>query len=746
MKRSNQILGLFIVVILLLSGCKASQETLQVSSRPVEPVVQTPPEPAEAVEEEVSVYASVEIGRFDTGKMWTFDNPPIDYLEETYGFRPDSVWFEKVRLGALRLPNCTASFVSPNGLIATNHHCARESVVDVTREGEHLLDDGFYAPSLEEERKVDELYVDQLIEIKDVTDQIYAAATSAADPATARQQKATQLEASMTSEVQAKDSSLTVQIISLYHGGLYSAYTFKRYDDIRLVAAPELKLGGFGGDPDNFTFPRYSLDFSFFRAYNQAGNPLQTQNYFQWSTTGTRPGDAVFVIGNPGSTSRLNTVSQLEYDRDYNIPQILTLLENRASILKAYIAQHRDSVEVYDLRNGLLQIENSVKKYKGELGGLRDPNLMLRRRAAEYRLTKAIVENDSLEQIYGDVIEDIAIVQRFKEASANQAGAFTAYAATIADAHILIRSVYGYIYSLMTQRGLPKDQIEEIYKEAMAVEDWPAEVERSFLASRLTEIKEYLGASDPTVKRILGDKSPEDVAKEIVSTSALIDSTQFIKILESGFLGSDDPTVALSEALTPLYFAFQQQLTGLQNQEEELNAQLAKVRFDIYGTRIPPDATFSLRLADGVVKGYPYNGSIAPTHTTYYGLYNHYYSYGSGNLDWDLPERWIDPPKTFDLSTPLNLVSTNDITGGNSGSPLLNEDLELVGLVFDGNIESLPGTYLFSDIAGRTVSVDALGILEALDEIYDADRIVLELRTGRMVDSEEEADTLGGAQ
>ena len=741
--------GLALLLILLLAGCSGGRQTAVVTERPAGPEPDTteapPTTPAADAADAPDPLGFVETGRFDTGKMWTFDNPPIDYFEETYGFRPDSAWFAQARLGALRLPNCSASFVSPAGLILTNHHCARESVTDVAREGESLLDEGFYASSLEEERAVEDLYVDQLIEIEDVTEEVYDVSESADDVVAARRTRSDQIERRMDREAKGRDSTLTVEVIELYHGGQYSAYTFRRYDDLRLVFAPELLVGAFGGDPDNFTFPRYSLDFSFFRAYDPDGEPLVSEHYFEWDEDGAREGEAVFVVGNPGTTSRLATVSQLEFERDYTLVHALDVLRTRMNILADYIEQHPEQTREHDLRNVHHQISNQVKKHEGELAGLRDSLLIARRQKAEIELLREIAAVDTLQEQYGEVVDEIARLQRPKEATADQSGAFAFFGAPQFDSHVLVRAVYGYIYHLMRQRGAPESAAEEMREEALALEEWPEELEVEMLAARLDELRRYLGASDPTVGRLLGGSTPEAVAERIVSSTALTDSAAYVEMLEDGFLSSGDPTVALAEAITPLYFSIQQQVSGLDTREQELNADLARARFAIHGTRIPPDATFSLRIADGVVAGYPYNGTMAPPHTTFFGMLNHYYSYGGEGTEWDLPATWLELPDAFDRSTAVNLVTTNDITGGNSGSPLLDADLNVVGVAFDSNIDALQNTYIYLDERGRAVSVDARGMLEALDEMYDADRLVLELTTGESVASEAEADARAGA-
>ena len=752
MPRSSSILGLLVFILVFVAGCSAQKEVAFVTERPApstEAVTTSPTSPPPTVEAPAPEN-TMQPGRFDGGKMWTFDNPPTAYFEEAYTFRPDTSWFNKARLGALRFSTfCSASFVSPRGLVMTNHHCARESVTEVSGEDEDLLNKGFYARSLDEERKVEDLYVEQLIAIADVTGRVHAASRVVRgdnEKVQARQNKATQIEEQMTGVAQVQDSTLRVEVIELYNGGKYAAYTFRRFDDVRLVMAPEKKLGYFGGDPDNFTYPRFNLDMSFFRVYDKDGQALQTEHFFPWSTTGSREGDLVFVIGNPGSTSRLNSVAALEFARDFTAPSQLESLEQRAVILKHYLDALPEGEDDAALRNTYFSLTNSMKANTGELGGLRDSTLIARRRAAEDKLRRDIAAVDTLQERYGDIFQDLDELQRSKKAVVGRMAAF-GFFGTQLGSRVMTRALYGYYYDTLKRRGfLPPNELADIRKEALGFEDFPADVEQALIAARLHDVQNALGTTDPTIRKITGGLPVDSVAARIVASTALLDSTSYAALLDSTYLGSGDATVEVIEALAPLYFTYAGQQQSFDNREELLDGQLAQARFALYGTDVPPDASFSLRIADGVVKSYQYNGTHAPAYTTFYGLYNHHYSYHNVSDDWDLPTRWLDPPETFDLSTPLNLVTTNDITGGNSGSPLLNQNLEVVGLVFDGNIESLPNIYLYTDEAARTVSVDARGILEALDEIYDADRIVLELTTGQMVATEDEADTARGSE
>jgi hypothetical protein len=707
-------------------GCADPYETARIIERPER--AQQPDEATVQIVEEAR--PAITPGRFDTGKMWTFDNPPLDYFEEAYQFRPGAAWFERARMGSVRFADyCSASFVSPQGLVMTNHHCARESITKVTDTGETLLEDGFYAGEPGAERRVEGLFLDQLLTIRDVTEDIVPSASLRRGvdvSADVRRRRVGALEERLTNEARRQDTTLHVQVIEFYHGAQYSAYTFRRFSDIRLVMSPELRLGYFGGDVDNFTYPRYSLDVAFFRAYDLEGDPLQTDHYFSWSSTGARQGEPVFVVGNPASTSRLITVSQMDFERDHELPRQLSMLASRAHIMRGYIEGTAEGEVDEILRNTYLSLTNSIKALSGQLGGLHDPVLMSRRRAAEEMLVARIASNDTLSVRYGGVVEELARLQRTKAARSDQRGAYVLFGNTTLGSRILTRALYAYAYSTLSQRGAPETQLDALREEALAIVDWPAEVEEAMIALRFEEMLAALGPNDPTIRRILQGRAPAEIARELVTSSALADSAGFQAELRPGYLSGNDPSVRIIQAVAPLFFALSDQTGSYNDQEAELNARLARARFAIFGRDVPPDATFSLRIADGVVAGYEYNGTLAPAFTTFFGLFERHHAHPTGS-DWTLPDRWLHAEQRLSLDTPLNIVTTNDITGGNSGSPLLNTNLEVVGLIFDSNMEALPNEFLYTDERARAVSVDVRGITEALRVVYGADRLVAEL-------------------
>lgn len=690
---------------------------------------------------------TIQAGRFDQGKMWTFEFPPVEYLAETYGFRPDEAWFEKARMGALRIPNCSASFVSPNGLVMTNHHCAREFVTQVSGEGESLLDEGFVAVDLADERTVEDFQADKLMTIVDVTDEVNQAldALPAEERADARESLLEEIEARILAEQGGEESGHVVEMVSLYNGGRTSAYVFRRYTNAKLVMAPELEIGFFGGEPDNFTYPRYNLDFAFFRLYDEEGEPLASDPYFAFDDDGLEPGDPIFILGNPGSTSRLQTVAELEFRRDVSDRSVLDLLRSRIAVLDEYIRDNPQMAEELDLRNTLFSLQNSLKAMRGQVQGLQDPVIIARRQDTERDFQAAIEADPDLSTRYGGLIARMAELQDRKREQAPGFGAFLAMTSPELASSTLHRALIAFQILSARQSGAPADQVEPLMEQLRAVPDQPVDLDRELMAARFRDFVDFYGRDSQLATAVLQGRSPELRAEGVVSSSQLQDSAMAVEGVESGTVTIADPALGIVRGYLPAFISFQQVVGEVFPQEEEIAADLGRARFAIYGTDVPPDATFSLRIADGSVTGYDYNGTEAPPFTTFYGLYDRHHSFGH-RQDWDLPQRWLDAEDELDLATPMNFVSTADIIGGNSGSPVLDAELEVVGVVFDGNIESLPGDYIYLPEKNRSVTVDARAIVEALDVVYDMDRLVLELLMGRLVETEAEADAAGPAR
>jgi len=676
-------------------------------------------------------YDTVKAGQFDNGKMWTFDFPPTDYFAQTYHFNPTKEWFDKARLAALRLPNCTASFVSEDGLIMTNHHCARSSLEHVQKEGEKLVEDGFYAPTLEEERKAP-VWVDQLVLIDDVTSEVqtaYDSGTTDSAKTASRMAKFAEIQERYREKFKATSKdSMVFQIYSFYNGGHYSVYAFKRYTDVRLVYAPEETMAFFGGDPDNFTYPRYDFDCSFFRVYED-GKPLKTADFFRFSKDGAKDGEAVFVIGNPGRTSRLLAYSQLETLRDIQYPVAIEGLKSRMDAMSGYVAKHPDQRLKY--MNQIFGVSNSLKAITGYLSGLRDPYLMAKKRDFENNFRSAVLSSSVLKSKYGDPWKDITTYESEERKLYNEIIPFSYNG----------RSQYLTLAARLVDRALgvaetmPGGRGQEAGRSIPYPPTLVPEIEQSMLADELKFMKSYLGDENAAFNKLLDNRTPEEAAEQLASTSVIASKERFEELADAKpaeILNSTDPIVAFV-AQTQLHaLQLRENIAAIIRQEAPKVQELGRAMYEVYGTSIPPDATFSLRIADGVVKGYAYNGTLAPPVTTFYGLYDRYYSFGKKD-PWELTPRWANPPADFNMSTPMNFVSTNDIIGGNSGSPVVDKDLNVVGLIFDGNIESLPGDIIYDETTNRSVAVHSAGLLEGLEKIYKADRLVKELEAGKIV-------------
>ncbi len=685
-------------------------------------------------------------GRFDMGKMWTFENAPMDYFTQTYGFTADQDWFDTARLAALRIPGCSAAFVSPNGLVVTNHHCARGAVVNVTREGESLLDDGFYATSLDEERPIPNYYVDQLIAAEDVSDEVLQAMDQASGEQareSARQEVISQIQDRIGSAHAGGEGAVRVEVTALYNGGRYSAYTYRRFTDVRMVAAAELQLGFFGGDPDNFTYPRYALDFTFLRVYGSDGEPLETEHFFGWSLDGVQEDDVVFVIGNPGPTNRLNTVAQLEFQRDVSVAAQKSFLGSRLDIMREFYEENPDQGEAMGLRNQMFGLSNSLKANSGRLDALKDPVIMERKADGERLFQEALDADPELRVQWGDLIQNVANIQAEKMAVAPEYSAYVRLAPGNTESALLVRGIYAAQY-LQAQEagGVPPAQLDQVRDQILEIASHPEEMEEAFLAERLRDFERFLGRDHPVTSAALGGRSVEGATTHLLTRSALSSAESTEAALESGTLSAADPAIVLARAILPSLAGYQTRLNALSAQERELAADLGKARFAVYGPDVPPDASRSPRITDGVVKPYTYNGTLAPVYTTFFGLYDHFYSYGRES-DWNLPDRWLPPHPELDLGTPLNFISTADTYGGNSGSPAVTPGLEIVGLNFDRNVEGLSRDFIFLPERGRNIMVDVRAIKEAMDVVYDADRIVQEILTHRLFRTEAEADAVG---
>jgi hypothetical protein len=688
---------------------------------------------------------AVTTGQFDMGKMWIFENAPMDYFTDTYGFQADQEWFDKARLAALRIPGCSAAFVSPHGLVVTNHHCARGAVVNVTQEGGSLLDTGFYAPSLEEERPIPNYYVDQLVAAEDVSDEVLGAmdeATSDAARDEARRGVISSIQERLSALHSGGEGTVRVEVTALYNGGRYSAYTYRRFTDVRMVAAAELQLGFFGGDPDNFTYPRYALDFAFLRVYGSDGEPLETEHFFEWSLDGVEEDDVVFVIGNPGPTNRLNTVAQLEFQRDVSVAAQKSFLGSRLDIMKEFYEANPQVGEAMGLRNQMFGLSNSLKANTGRLEALRDADILARKVLGEGEFQAALEDDPELKSQWGDLIQEVASIQREKAVLGPEYSAFVRLSPGNTESALLARALYAVQYLQGQSMNAPAARLEPIKRQILGIEDKPQELEEAFLAERLRDFDRYLGPDHSVTEAALDGRSVEGATSHLLTQSVLVSAESTEEALAQGTLSNQDPAVRMAQAILPTLGEYETRYTALTARERELAANLGRARFSVYGPDVPPDASRSPRITDGVVKPYEYNGTLAPVYTTFFGLYDHFYSYGTES-DWNLPERWLPPNPELDLGTPLNFISTADTYGGNSGSPAVTPELAIVGLNFDRNIQGLSRDFIYLPERGRNIMVDVRAIKEALDIVYDADRIVQEILTHRLFRTEAEADAAG---
>lgn len=671
---------------------------------------------------------STPVTRADEG-MWTFDNPPMKQLKEKYNFEPTKAWLDHVRLASVRLNDGgSGSFVSPDGLVMTNHHVASGQLAKLSTPERDLLKTGFYARTQAEELKCPDLEMNVLISMENVTERVQGAAKGATDDKKAEEMRSAEI--AKIEKESSEQTGLRSNVINLYQGGEYWLYRFKKYTDVRLVFAPEQDIAFFGGDPDNFTYPRYNLDVTFLRAYEN-DKPVKSEHYFKWSSNGPSEGELIFVSGNPGSTDRLQPVAQLEFEKEIGNPLTLRTLRRLRDNLIEFSKRGAEQQRV--AKDLLFGVENSIKAINGQQEGILDPKVMATKKAAEEELRRKVMENAELQKMYGDAWPALeAIYKKFPEVSKRASFARIRFSRLFSIATNVAR------YATETKKPnaerLPqyRDSNLESFKFSLLS---PAPIYKDYeeflLASSLQESLEILGKDDEFVQKALAGRKPEDVAREVVQNTKLMDVEYRKQLLEGGAEAiekSSDPMIALALKLDPISRELQRMLKDdYQSKIAAATEKIAKARFAVYGKTISPDATFSLRLSYGTVKGYEMGSTNVPYKTTFYGLYDRAASFDN-KPPFNLPERVLARKNAVDLSTPFNFVCTADIIGGNSGSPVINRNAEIVGLIFDGNIQSLLWNYLYSDETGRAVAVHSTGMIEALRKIYDADSLADELQ------------------
>lgn len=666
--------------------------------------------------------------------MWTFHNPPTPLVKQKYGVELTPQWLERVRLATVRLSNCTATFVSPDGLLLTNFHCSFACLSDNSTKDKSLMDDGYLAQTREKEIRCEQQVADVLMSYEDITARVNAATQGLADKAAndARRKTLTQLEQAceQASAKDRKTGPLKCESVNLYTGGQYWLYKYKRYSDVRLVFAPEDGIAQFGGDPDNFQFPRWCLDMSVLRAYDAQGKPAVTPNFLKIDFAGPAVNEPVFVSGHPGTTRRLLTVSQLKSLRDEDMPKLLLL---NSELRGRYIQFGKTSEQAQRIIGSpLAGIENTIKVRRKQLDALLSDELIARKTRDENHLRAKVAANPELARTIGDPWADIARAEErereidlpyyFLEDGAGFNSKLFGYARTLARGAVERPKSTEQRLREFRDTALPR-----IEQQLSAKTPVYPELEQLTLSYSLERMREWLGPDDTTVRQLLGKESPDALAKRLISGSKLADPKTRLALWSGGeaaVAAANDPMIAIAKLIDERSRAVRKKY------EDEIEAvartaaeKVAKARFAILGTSVYPDATFTLRLSYGSVQGWLENGKQVEPYTHLSRLFER----ATGAPPFAVPASWQKAKDRLDLDTKFNLATNNDIIGGNSGSALINARGNIVGLVFDGNTHSIAGAYWFDEKLNRTVAVHPALIREALDKVYEAKTLLKEL-------------------
>jgi hypothetical protein len=663
------------------------------------------------------------------GKMWTFENPPLAYLEQEYGFKPDQPWLDSLRLAALRLgerdnPWCSASFVSPQGLIMTNHHCVRDEMAKVQPRGDDWVKNGYAATALADEVKLPGLTVQQLLAQEDVSARIDEGVTAEDDDLAVGKKREANRKAILDAADAAHPERMH-QVVSLYQGAVHMLYSYRVYDDIRLVLAVNLQCAHFGGDPDNFTYPRWSIDFSFVRAYADAEPADTSAHYFRWRQEGVQADELVFVPGNPGNTNRLLTMAQLEVQRDVEHPMVVEQLENSMAILEPYTARNPRFLTIK------LGWENSRKAIAGMLDGLHTEALVAKKRLHESLFRAAIAGNAEWNAKYGKIWEAQAELAARRRAVLPQTSFYApSYLGVVERAVAMAKAL---------DETLPEADRQAARQEALEMEVQGNEITGKLVVDHFVRAAKWLGRRDPYVD-VVASAPATDGPLVWADSIAAVDGSrlrdgEFVAELlgaedaPAQFAQSDDVGIRVGRVLWPLMRAAQREQEAVDSATAVQGKLIGQALHAVFGANTSPDATMTLRFSDGRVSGYPCNGTLAPYATSFYGLYARASEFG-GVHPFDLAQPWADARPQIDLEKKVCFVSTNDIVGGNSGSAVVDKDLQVVGLIFDGNIESLPNDFYYTQDRARAVSVHSDAIVQALVNVYGMSRILDELRAG----------------
>ncbi len=673
------------------------------------------------------VFASSTPSVADEG-MWTFDNPPLKQLKDRYGFTPAQQWLDHIRLSSVRFNDGgSGSFVSPNGLAITNHHVAFGQLQKLSNAQKDYVRDGFYARTQAEELKCTDLELNVLMSMENVT----ARVQGVVKPGMTEKQAldARKGERARIEKESLDSTHLRSDVVSLYAGGEYWLYRYKKYTDVRLVFAPEQQTAFFGGDPDNFTYPRYDLDFALLRAYEN-GRPAATKDYLRWNAKGAADGELVFVSGHPGGTERGLTLAQLETQRDLIYPERLARYKRQLQAVRAYAA--RGPEQARQAADMIFGLENTIKAFTGEYKGM-DKNLFDKKRTEEADLRAKVASNPEWRRDYGDAWDAIAAAtKRRRELFKLQQYRSISSGSELAG---LARQIVVYVAEIKkpdSERldGYHDSQLDELKFYLFSPAPIYPEFEGALLTQSLQDSLDQLGPNDPFVMAVLDGRQPAEVAAQTVRGTKLKDPAFRKSLVEGGaaaLAASTDPMIVLARKADPYFRDLRKDYEeSVESVLTSAGEKIAKARFAIFGKSIYPDATFTLRLTYGTVQGYPMNGTKAPSKTTFYGLYDRAASFDF-KPPFNLMPRFIERKDKIDLPTPLNFVASLDIIGGNSGSPVINQNGEFVGIIFDGNIESLTGNFEYIEETNRAVAVHSAAIIEALRKVYDASPLADEL-------------------